>query len=182
MNQFLFSSNYSHNPSILTLPGVGSEGKEETDHLTVTHDRGGVERTPARPGLFIGEPGRVTQDDVDHGLVTLTRGAVQHTQTILVLVQEAGSPGQENLHHLRVTLLHCTPQWRGSILTLGLNILANLHQQLGHLSETCNGSVVQGAVAKLVSLKEIFEIFFNKLEFTFPIFLLCFLMYSRSEL
>ena len=100
----------------------------------------------------MGQPRSVTQDDADHGLVSLTGGTVQHGQTILVLVQEAGSPGQQYLHHPSMTLLHCTPQWSGSILTLGVHILTNLNKKLSNLGEASNGSVVKSTVTQLISL------------------------------
>ena len=92
------------------------------------------------------------EDDADHGLVTLGRGAVEHGQPVLVPVQEARPSGQETLHQLLVTLLHCAPQGCGPVLALGIHILPHLYQQLSHVPQPGDGGVVQGAVAKLVSL------------------------------
>lgn len=94
----------------------------------------------------------MAEDDVDHSLVTLAGSTVQHAQAIVILVQEAGSSGQQDLHHPGMPLLNSTPQRRGTILTLGVNILANLNQELSNLREAGNSSMMESTVSKLISL------------------------------
>ena len=51
-----------------------------------------------------------------------------------------------------VTLLYSTPQWCRPVLTSGINVLTNLHQQLNHLLQPRYGGVMEGPVAELVPL------------------------------
>ena len=104
--------------------------------------------------------------------MSLAGGAVQHAESVLVLVEEAGAAREQDLHHARVPLLHRAPQRGRAVLALGVNILAHLRgkilhlrsknifycsghldQQLGHVPQAGDGGVVQRAVAELVPLR-----------------------------
>ena len=67
-------------------------------------------------------------------LVSLAGGAVQHAESVLVLVEEAGAAPEQDLHHARVPLLHRAPQRGRAVLALGVNILAHLRGKILYLS------------------------------------------------
>ena len=134
------------------LPRIGVRVKKEIHHLGVSHHCRRVERSPAGPGLLVGQPGGVPQDDLHHGVVTLAGGAVQDREAVLVLVQQAGSHREEGGHHRLVTLLDGTTEGTGAVLAPGVHVLPHLHQELHNLLEAGYGGVVEGAVPELVSL------------------------------
>ena len=78
--------------------------------------------------------------------------AVKHREAVLVLVQETRAAREQNLHHARVTFLDRAPERSGSVLTFGVNILANLNQKLSDISEASDGCVMKSSVSKFIFL------------------------------